>query len=213
MILQGTTDLKLNLFENQFNVGLNAASATKVFENTKEFQSFTVVPSHTAQHVKYSAEGLKEWGGRCLETRMLGFNCREDPLKIATGEVTLKDHAGKSFSMPDLTAFLCKLIDGFQGTKGGRAKVDCQNINNADEQTEDNNTGGHQEEKEDTQTDNADQEYTKVKPDEKRILFNQDVPEGDSTAIDIFDLEKESIVLNAEQVLSELKRLGIDETC
>lgn len=82
------------------------------------------MPSHSAQGVKYSLLGLKRAGGRCLEKRILGFNCHEDPLKISTGQVTLeKDYPAKASPMPDLTAFLCALVPGYMGAKRGYVRL------------------------------------------------------------------------------------------
>ncbi|KAM5348815.1 hypothetical protein ACJ41O_008638 [Fusarium nematophilum] len=120
----GSCDLSANLFPNQFNVGLNQRAAKFVLDRFREFKSFTVVPSHSAQDIKYSLLGLKQAGGRCLEKRILGFNCHEDPVKIATGQVTLDDdYPSKACPMPDLTAFLCALIPGYMGSKRGFVQV------------------------------------------------------------------------------------------
>ncbi|KAH7160678.1 hypothetical protein EDB81DRAFT_323034 [Dactylonectria macrodidyma] len=124
-IQAGSCDLSVNLFPNQFNIALNPKAAKFVFDHYEEFAQFTVVPSHTAQGVKYPLSGLKKEGGTCLEKRFLGFNCLEDPLKIATKQVTLeKDYPEKICPMPDLTAFLCALSPGFGGSTLGYAQLD-----------------------------------------------------------------------------------------
>ena len=121
---KGSCDLSANLFPNQFNIGLNPTAARFVLERFTEFAIFTVVPSHSAQDIKYSLLGLKQAGGHCLEKRILGFNCREDPLKISTGEITLEtDYPTKASPMPDLTAFLCALIPEYMGTKRGYVRL------------------------------------------------------------------------------------------
>ena len=118
-------DLSANLFSNQFNIALNPDAARFVFANFRQFEKFTVVPSHTAQSVKYSLAGLAKAGGGDLAKRCLGFNCREDPIKIAKKQVTLeKDHPGKACPMPDLTTFLCALSPGFSGARLSYVQVD-----------------------------------------------------------------------------------------
>jgi hypothetical protein len=115
----------VNLLPNQFNIALSLKAARFVFNHFTEFSDFAVVPSHSAQSTKYSLVGLKHVGGRCLERRVLGFNCHEDPLKIAEKQVTIeKDYPNQSCPMPDLTAFLCALIPGFNGSTLGYARVD-----------------------------------------------------------------------------------------
>ncbi|KID59388.1 hypothetical protein MAN_10693, partial [Metarhizium hybridum] len=124
----GSCDPSANLLPNQFNIALNLKAARFVFNHFTEFLDFTVVPSHSAQSTKYSLAGLKHEGGRCLERRVLGFNCREDPLKIAGKQVTIeKDYPNQACPMPDLTAFLCALIPGFNGSTLGYAQVDDDN--------------------------------------------------------------------------------------
>ncbi|KAH8706414.1 hypothetical protein BGZ61DRAFT_388757 [Ilyonectria robusta] len=121
----GSCDLSVNLFPNQFNIALNPKAAKFVFDHFTAFSNFTVVPSHTAQGVKYPLAGLKKEGGTCLEKRFLGFNCLEDPLKIATRKVTLEqNYPDKICPMPDLTAFLCALSPGFGGSTLGYAQLD-----------------------------------------------------------------------------------------
>jgi hypothetical protein len=78
------------------------------------------VPSHTAQNIVYSAAGLAQFGGRCLENRVLGFNVREPAQKIAAEEVTVKD-CRHGYPMPDLTTFLCSLVPEELAKYGGRA--------------------------------------------------------------------------------------------
>ncbi|KAF5707532.1 RNA polymerase II holoenzyme cyclin-like subunit [Fusarium mundagurra] len=69
-----------------------------------EFAEFTVVPSHTAQSIKYSALTLKKYGGHCIEKRILGFNCHEDPIKIVINQVSLEqNYPDKTYSMPDIS--------------------------------------------------------------------------------------------------------------
>ncbi|KAM5353438.1 hypothetical protein ACJ41O_000088 [Fusarium nematophilum] len=110
----GTCDLSLNLFPNQFNIALNPTAARFVFDHFTEFAKFAVVPSHSAQNVQYSLAGLKQEGGTILEERFLGFNCGEDPLKIATHQVTIDQHyPEKICALSDLTAFLYALKPGF----------------------------------------------------------------------------------------------------
>jgi hypothetical protein len=130
--IQGSCDMSANLFANQFNIALNREAAKVVLERSTEFSQFTVVPSHTAQSIKYSALGLKHIGGHCLEKRILGFNCHEDPLDIVTNEVCLEDkYPDQQYSMPDLTAFLCALLPGFLGSTLGFIEVDEKDSNGA----------------------------------------------------------------------------------
>jgi inosine-uridine nucleoside N-ribohydrolase len=119
--------MSANLFSNQFNIALNQQAAKIVLSRSAEFAEFTVVPSHTAQSIKYSALGLKKFGGHCIEKRILGFNCHEEPVKIVTNQVSLEQqYPDKSYSMPDLTSFLCALVPGHMGSKPGYIEVDEQ---------------------------------------------------------------------------------------
>ncbi|KAF5024995.1 hypothetical protein F66182_2946 [Fusarium sp. NRRL 66182] len=128
----GSCDMSANLFANQFNIALNQEAAKTVLERSGEFSKFTVVPSHTAQGIKYSALGLKHVGGDCLEKRILGFNCHEDPIRIVTDQVSLgNNYAEQAYSMPDLTAFLCVLIPGYMGSTSGFIQVDAEDPNGA----------------------------------------------------------------------------------
>ncbi|KAM0554715.1 hypothetical protein ACHAPJ_006786 [Fusarium lateritium] len=128
----GSCDMSANLFANQFNIALNREAAKTVLDRSTEFSQFTVVPSHTAQAVKYSALGLKLLGGHCLEKRILGFNCREDPINIVTNKVSVEGkYSEQAYSMPDLTAFLCALIPGYMGSTLGFIEVDAENSNGA----------------------------------------------------------------------------------
>ncbi|EMT62439.1 hypothetical protein ACKRZS_005299 [Fusarium odoratissimum] len=123
----GSCDMSANLFSNQFNIALNQQAAKIVLSRSAEFAEFTVVPSHTAQSIKYSAIGLKKFGGHCIEKRILGFNCHEEPVKIVTNQVSLEQqYPDKAYSMPDLTSFLCALVPGHMGSKPGYIEVDEQ---------------------------------------------------------------------------------------
>ncbi|RBA12815.1 hypothetical protein FPRO05_14091 [Fusarium proliferatum] len=123
----GSCDMSANLFSNQFNIALNQQAAKIVLRRFAEFAEFTVVPSHTAQSIKYSALGLKKYGGHCIEKRILGFNCHEDPIKIATNQVSLEqNYTDKAYSMPDLTSFLCALAPDQLGPKLGYIEVEEQ---------------------------------------------------------------------------------------
>lgn len=119
--------MSANLFSNQFNIALNQQAAKTVLGRSAEFAEFTVVPSHTAQSIKYSALGLKKYGGHCIEKRILGFNCHEDPIKIVTNQVSLEqNYPDKAYSMPDLTSFLCALAPDQLGPKLEYIEVDEQ---------------------------------------------------------------------------------------
>ncbi|KAF6513020.1 hypothetical protein HZS61_007278 [Fusarium oxysporum f. sp. conglutinans] len=123
----GSCDMSANLFSNQFNIALNQQAAKIVLSRSAEFAEFTVVPSHTAQSIKYSALGLKKFGGHCIEKRILGFNCHQEHLKIVTNQVSLEQqYSDKAYSMPDLTSFLCALLPGHMGSKPGFIEVDEQ---------------------------------------------------------------------------------------
>ncbi|KAJ4309293.1 hypothetical protein N0V84_011584 [Fusarium piperis] len=123
----GTCDLALNLFPNQFNIALNPTAAEFVLENFTAFSDFVVVPSHSAQNVQYSLVGLKKEGGPTMERRCLGFNCGEEPLKMARDEVSLdKNYPDRKAPMSDLTAFLYALKPGFGNAKKGFVQVDNQ---------------------------------------------------------------------------------------
>ncbi|KAF5979018.1 hypothetical protein FCOIX_5563 [Fusarium coicis] len=123
----GTCDMAKNHFPNQFNIALNQQAAKIVLNRHKEFAEFTVVPSHTAQSITYSALGLQRVGGRCMESRILGFNCREEPLKIVTNQVSVeREYPNKFYIMPDLTSFLCALIPGHMGSKSKHIRIEEQ---------------------------------------------------------------------------------------
>ncbi|RYC78984.1 hypothetical protein BFJ63_vAg18139 [Fusarium oxysporum f. sp. narcissi] len=123
----GSCDMSTNFFSNQFNIALNQQAAKIALSRSAEFAEFTVVPSHTAQSIKYSVLGLKKFGGHCIEKRILGFNCHEEPLMIVTDQVSLeKQYPDKAYPMPDLTSFLCALVPGHMGSKPGYIKVDEQ---------------------------------------------------------------------------------------
>jgi hypothetical protein len=113
-----------NLFANQFNVALNIPAAEYVFQHFTQFSRFSVVPSHSAQAVKYKLTGLAREGGHHLESWILGFNCHEEPLRIASREATLHgDYDSKSSPMPDLTSFMCELQPGFMGSTLGHVRL------------------------------------------------------------------------------------------
>ncbi|KAL2682352.1 hypothetical protein Neosp_006802 [[Neocosmospora] mangrovei] len=123
----GTCDLALNLFPNQFNIALNPKAATFVFEHFSDFADFVVVPSHSAQNAQYSLVGLKKEGGPTMERRCLGFNCGEEPLKMARDQVSLdNNYPDKTAPMSDLTAFLYALKPGFGDAKQGYVQVENQ---------------------------------------------------------------------------------------
>ncbi|KAI8648916.1 hypothetical protein NCS56_01508500 [Fusarium sp. Ph1] len=123
----GTCDLALNLFPNQFNIALNPKAAEFVFEHFRDFADFVAVPSHSAQNAQYSLVGLKKEGGLTMERRCLGFNCGEEPLKMARNQVSLdKNYADRKAPMSDLTAFLYALKPGFGDTKQGYVQVEDQ---------------------------------------------------------------------------------------
>jgi hypothetical protein len=105
-------------------VALNIPATEYVFQHFTQFARFTVVPSHSAQAVKYNLTSLTRKGGRHLERRILGFNCHEEPLRIASREATLHgDYSSKSSPMPDLTSFMCELQPGFMGAVTGYVRL------------------------------------------------------------------------------------------
>ncbi|KAF5008133.1 hypothetical protein FDECE_5569 [Fusarium decemcellulare] len=121
----GTCDLALNLFPNQFNIALNPPAAQYTFDHFDEFANFVVVPSHSAQNVQYSIAGLKKEGGAIMGERCLGFNCGEEPLKIARHQVTIEnDYPDKVCPMSDLTAFLYALKPGFGKARQKHVRVE-----------------------------------------------------------------------------------------
>ncbi|KAK2122117.1 hypothetical protein NOF04DRAFT_1316671 [Fusarium oxysporum II5] len=123
----GTCDISANRFSDQFNIALNQQAAKIVLSRHAEFAEFTVVPSHTVQSIEYSALGLKHAGGQCMEKRILGFNCHQEPVKIVTNQVSIEgQYSDKFFSMPDLTSILCALVPGNMGAKQGHIKIDEQ---------------------------------------------------------------------------------------
>ncbi|KAG7403785.1 hypothetical protein Forpe1208_v016212 [Fusarium oxysporum f. sp. rapae] len=119
--------MSANLFSNQFNIALNPQAAKIVLRRSAEFAEFTVVPSHTAQSIKYPALSLKNYGGHCIEKPILGFNCHEDPVKIAKNQDSLEqNYPDKTYSMPDLTSLLCALVPDHVDRKLGHVEVDEQ---------------------------------------------------------------------------------------
>lgn len=120
----GSCDMSGNLFSNQFNIALNPGAAQFVLDNFTRFIRFTVVPSHSAQAVKYMLTGLARVGGAHLERRILGFNCHEEPRRIASNETSLQaDYETKASPMPDLTSFMCELQPGFMGSTPGYVRL------------------------------------------------------------------------------------------
>lgn len=95
------------MFPNQFNIALNLTAARFVLDNWKSFRAFTIVPSQSAQAIKYYLWDLMQEGGRSLETKVLGYNLGKEPLEIARREVTLNNY--DTASMPDLTTILLAL--------------------------------------------------------------------------------------------------------
>jgi hypothetical protein len=123
--LQGACDLGDNSFSNQFNIALNVNATRRVFKRYREFKSFTVVPSHSAQKVSYSLSGLVKVGGKALEPWLLGFKYKEAPMAVSAGTVSVeKDYPEKMSSQIDLTAFLCHFRPGFLGAKLSAVEVD-----------------------------------------------------------------------------------------
>lgn len=126
---KGSCDLSENLFPNQFNIQLNLKASRHVLKDLSNFKKFTAVPTHSAKSIKYAASDLKQAGGSLIERRILGFSCREDPLKIAKGLITLdKNYPDKIVIMPDLTAFICAL-----GLKHIRAETSFVRLNDTDD--------------------------------------------------------------------------------
>ncbi|CAG9955487.1 unnamed protein product, partial [Clonostachys rosea f. rosea IK726] len=106
----GTQDFAANLFTNQFNIGLNIEAASFVLREYKQFSSFTVVPSATAQCLRYSLAGLQRVGHECLGKKLLGYNAKVDAEHIASGKYSLEEQFPDEIAlMPDLTTFLCVL--------------------------------------------------------------------------------------------------------
>ncbi|KAF5010349.1 hypothetical protein FDECE_3465 [Fusarium decemcellulare] len=106
----GTLDLSSNMFPEQFNIALNRDAARYVFQHHADFGDFWVVPSHSAQAVKYSLPALLKLGGEDLDRRILGFNFGEDAVKIMRQPGTFgTEHHAKAVCMPDLTALLCMI--------------------------------------------------------------------------------------------------------
>ncbi|CAH0051848.1 unnamed protein product [Clonostachys solani] len=120
----GTQDFSANLFPNQFNIGLNIEAASFVLREYKQFSSFTIVPSATAQSLKFSLVGLQKLGHDCLGKKMLGYNGKVEAKDIAAGDFTIeKDFPEKTASMPDLTTFLCVLKEKELGASRSYVEV------------------------------------------------------------------------------------------
>ncbi|VUC28739.1 unnamed protein product [Clonostachys rosea] len=141
----GTQDFSANLFPNQFNIGLNIEAASFVLKEYKQFASFTIVPSATAQSLKYSLVGLQKLGHDCLGKKMLGYNGKVEAKSIALGERTIeKDFAEKTASMPDLTTFLCVLKDKELGAVRSYVEVVYSIEKEADSTSDDSQKNGSQ---------------------------------------------------------------------
>ncbi|KAH8885283.1 hypothetical protein GQ53DRAFT_696167 [Thozetella sp. PMI_491] len=110
----GAFDQSMLIFQNQFNIGLDPDAASFVISRFDQFASFTLVPSDTARRVKYSLAGLSSTGGPLLRKRFLGYNCRIEPERISADEDSLDDLLAKSYTMSDLTAFLCVFNAGYK---------------------------------------------------------------------------------------------------
>ena len=104
-----------NLFPNQFNIALNLDAAKSVLSKYQQFYKFAIVPTDTTKCVTYSLDALEEVAPG-LGKRCLAFNCRVDPMKLATGEITLAKFTRETYTMPDLTSFLCAFSPGFGGS-------------------------------------------------------------------------------------------------
>ncbi|KAI0545600.1 hypothetical protein F4679DRAFT_560570 [Xylaria curta] len=118
----GAFDVSKLLFHNQFNIALNLDAAKFVFSKAHAFSRFVIIPSETTKHVKYALSALG-YSVSSLGKRCLGFNCRVDPMKLATGEVTVHDFHDKTYPMPDLTALLCAFQDGFASSTSTYASL------------------------------------------------------------------------------------------
>ena len=105
----------MNQFPNQFNIALNREAAKCIFSKVDDFAKFIIVPTHTTQALKYNLAELIPGSGRAYEKRFLGFNCRLDPMKLATGESTITDFPNKVI-LADLTALFCAFSSGFKGS-------------------------------------------------------------------------------------------------
>lgn len=99
---------------------MNPDAAKFVFSKAAAFSHFVAIPADTTKRVKYALAGLTRETSS-LDTRYLGFNCRVEPMKVATGEVTVKDFHDQAYTMPDLTALLCCFLPGFAGSTPTRA--------------------------------------------------------------------------------------------
>ncbi|CAG9955981.1 unnamed protein product [Clonostachys rosea f. rosea IK726] len=106
----GTQDFSANLFPNQFNIGLNIEAASFILKEYEQFASFAIIPSATAQSLKYSLVGLQRVGHKCLGKKILSYNAKVKAKDIVLGDHTIeKDFPNETASMPDLTTFLCVL--------------------------------------------------------------------------------------------------------
>uniref|UniRef100_A0A0B7KHW6 Uncharacterized protein n=1 Tax=Bionectria ochroleuca TaxID=29856 RepID=A0A0B7KHW6_BIOOC len=134
----GTQDFSANLFPNQFNIGLNIEAASFVLKEYKQFASFAIVPSATAQSLNYSLVGLQRLGHDCLGKKILGYNAKVEAKDIALGNRTIeKDFPEKTASMPDLTTFLCVLKSKELGVFGSYVEVVYSIEGEVDSTTED----------------------------------------------------------------------------
>lgn len=103
---------------------MNIEAASLVLKEYKQFASFAIVPSATAQSLKYSLVGLQRLGHDCLGKKILGYNAKVEAKDIALGDHTIeKDFPEKTASMPDLTTFLCILKGKELGVFGSYVEV------------------------------------------------------------------------------------------
>ncbi|KAF4950788.1 hypothetical protein FSARC_13085 [Fusarium sarcochroum] len=107
----GTLNLADNIFTNQFNIALDRESAAyvldKVLDKPRCFRDFVAVPTHTSQSISFSLDKLEENGFSSLARWISCFNLRQDPLKVAEGNVTLAgQHRDATIKLPDLAMIL-----------------------------------------------------------------------------------------------------------
>jgi hypothetical protein len=80
-----------------------------VLHKQQLFRSFVAVPTHTSKSIPFSFDKLEESGFSSLARWILCFNRREDPLKVAEGNVTLAgQHRDATIEMPDLAMILLR---------------------------------------------------------------------------------------------------------
>ncbi|RYC81049.1 hypothetical protein BFJ63_vAg16060 [Fusarium oxysporum f. sp. narcissi] len=128
VVQAGTLDLVKNIFPNQFDIALDKGSSEYVLRHPQLFRSFVAVPTKTSQAVSFSFGRLEESGFSSLARWILCFNHRQDPLKVAEGNVTLAgQHHGVTIGLPGLAIVLLTLDSEAHPRETSKVEVQVMN--------------------------------------------------------------------------------------